>query len=142
LGSSILRIRILCWRDVLNLSRDLVHITRLLLHQFYLCATSSIRLWPLCFKARTTHLIFLLRSIDGRLGDNPRFCVSIRISAWIIRYRMYRSLISYRPFLSPSFISLLPFPSSSYDSFSIKILLKYRFYLKQTRPSLSQLHQN
>jgi hypothetical protein len=33
---------IFCWRDVLNLSRDSVHLARLLPHQFYLCATSSI----------------------------------------------------------------------------------------------------
>jgi hypothetical protein len=46
-----------------------------------------------------------------RLGDNPRFRVSIRISAWIIRYRYvsiqdrsrHRFLISCRPFFSPAY---------------------------------------
>jgi hypothetical protein len=91
----------------------------------------------------------MMRHIS-RLGDNPRFRVSIRISAWIIKYRYvsiqnrsrYRFLINYRPFFSLSFISFFLFPLFSYDNFSIKILLKYRFYLKQIRPSFFQLYQN
>jgi hypothetical protein len=51
-----------------------------------------------------------------RLGDDPRFRVSIRISAWIIPYRSvsildrsrHRSLVSCRPLLSLPFTSLLP----------------------------------
>jgi hypothetical protein len=60
--------------------------------------------------------------ITVRLGDNPRFRVSIRISAWIIRYRYvsiqnrfrHRFLVSYRPLLSLFFIFFLSSPFFSF----------------------------
>ena len=74
----------ICWMYVLTLSHDLACLVRLLPPSIYLCATSSFRLWPLCFGTQTTHLELLIevhKCCNDQLNAFEALTDAIRVSA-------------------------------------------------------------